>query len=105
MKTENVSSPALGSPPFLSRGYFVPLTLSNGVDFLQLDFGGTMGFKDHIKGYMSYWYKKERPVGPDPLGIVKLGYDLISDKGPVEIGGFSQRFDPQTARLFTKVSM
>ncbi|MFA6567906.1 MAG: hypothetical protein WCS96_06810 [Victivallales bacterium] len=105
MKSKNNKTHAFDVPSFLSRGYYVPMVLSNGVDFLQLDFSGTMEFKDHIKGYMSYWYKKERPFGPDPFGIVKLGYALISDKGPVEIGGFSQRFDPETAHLFTKVSM
>ena len=54
---------------------------------------------------MSYWYKKERPFGPDPFGIVKLGYTLISSKGPVEIGDFQQHFDPSSGKLFSRVSM
>src|SRR5450756_539508 len=32
-------------------------------------------------------------------------YTFKSDRGRVEIGDFSQQFDPKTARLFTKVSM
>ena len=95
----------LAKPPFISKGYYVPVVLSNGVDFCQLDFSGSMSWEEHIKGYVSYWYKKGRPAASDPMGIVKLIYWYISEQGPVQIGDFSQRFDPLTAKLLTTVSV
>lgn len=100
----NLSATDLRKPPFINKGYYVPMVLSNGVDFCQLDFSGSMSWEEHIKGYMSYWYKKGRPAAADPKGIVKLIYWCISEQGPVEIGDFSQRFDPLTAKLYTTVS-
>ncbi|MHB9057138.1 MAG: hypothetical protein ACYC2P_13490 [Paludibacteraceae bacterium] len=99
------SACSLSQPSFIQKGYYAPLVLSNGVDFCQLDFSGTMGFKDHIKGYMSYWYKKGRPAGPDPKGIAKFSYHFVSDKGAVEIGDSAQFFDPHAAVLYTRVSL
>ena len=100
----NSSATDLGKPPFINKGYYVPIVLSNGVDFCQLDFSGSMSWEEDIKGYMSYWYKKGRPAASDPMGIVKLIYWIISAHGPVELGDFSQRFDPLTAKLLTTVS-
>ncbi len=96
---------SLQKPEFIRKGYYAPLVMSNGVDFCQLDFSGSMVFKDHIKGYMSYWYRKGRPNNGDPWGIAKLSYSLITPKGPVEIGDFSQHFDPRGRILYSRVSM
>jgi hypothetical protein len=105
MQTKNkFGKGAYAKPPFISKGYYVPVVLSNGVDFCQLDFSGSMSWEEHIKGYVSYWYKKGRPAASDPMGIVKLIYWYISEQGPVQIGDFSQRFDPLTAKLLTTVS-
>ncbi|MEI6424395.1 MAG: hypothetical protein WCP55_19415, partial [Lentisphaerota bacterium] len=53
----------LAKPPFISKGYYVPVVLSNGVDFCQLDFSGSMSWEEHIKGYVSYWYKDSAIIG------------------------------------------
>lgn len=88
-------------PPFINKGYYVPLVLSNGVDFCQLDFSGSMSWEEQIKGYLSYWYKKGRPNSADPLGIIKVIYKYLSPRGSIESGQFSQHFDPKTAHLYT----
>jgi len=92
-------------PPFIQRGYYVPLVLSNGVDFCQVDITGSCAFKDHIKGYGSFWYKKGRPNQSDPIALTRPYYAFKSDRGRVEAGDFSQNFDPLTGRLHTKISM
>ncbi|MDD5707934.1 MAG: hypothetical protein PHR35_18605 [Kiritimatiellae bacterium] len=98
-----VCKPMLTGPSALQKGYYVPLVLSNGLDFCQLDHEGSMSFKDHIKGYMSYWYRKGRPFGPDPAGLVKLTYEWQTSHGPVEVGDFRQGFDPVTRTATTRV--
>lgn len=95
---------ALTRPPFIQTGYYTPLVLANGVDYCQVDFSGSMAFKDLINGLFSFWYKKGRPHGPDPLGIVKLSYRVHSDKGPVEVADFVQHFDARRAVLLSRVS-
>jgi hypothetical protein len=99
MTTEQLDTPALPG-----KGYYVPMVLGNGVDFCPLDFSGSMSWEEHIKGYVSYWYKKGRPALADPLGIVKVIHNYIADQGPVQYGEFAQRFDPLTAQLHTTVS-
>ena len=57
----NNSGSLVGSP-FIRAGYYVPMVLANGVDFLQLDFSGSMTFKDHIKGYISGFVATVKPI-------------------------------------------
>ncbi len=104
-REENVSwDGRLAQPEFIHRGYYTLPILANGVDFCMLDPSGSMGFKDHIKGYYSFWFKRGRPHAADPTGIVKLRYSFLSDKGKVEAGRFEQRLDARTARLMTRLS-
>lgn len=109
MKQSELSAPgfeseaALGRPEFIHRGYYTPPSLANGVDFCMLDTSGSMAFKDHIKGYYSFWLKRGRAHAADPTGIVKLRYHFLSDKGEVEPGWFGQRLDVRTGRLLTRL--
>jgi hypothetical protein len=92
-----------GQPEFVHRGYYTLPVLANGVDFCMLDPSGSMAFKDHVKAYYSFWYKRGRPHAADPIGIVKLRYSFLSDKGKVEPGWFDQRLDTHTGRLVTRL--
>ncbi len=95
----NVTKPIL--PP---KGYYVPMVLSNGEDFCQIDFTGSMAWRDQIKGYMSFWYKKGRPNSWHERGIAKFKYEFTSDIGPIFLGNFTQYFNPVTAILKTHIS-
>ena len=92
-------------PAYLVDGYFVPLVLANGTDFCQVDFTGTLGFKEHIRGYFPFWYRKGRPDGPDPAGLVHLPWQWVTSVGPVEIGASDFSFCPETAVLTTRLSL
>ena len=92
-----------GRPEFIRRGYYTLPVLANGVDFCMLDPSGSMAFKDHIKGYYSFWFKRGRPHAADPIGLVKLRYSFLSDKGRVEPGWFDQRLDMHAGRLLTRL--
>jgi len=102
-----MNMPGAGELPqaeFIHRSYYTLPVLANGVDFCMLDPSGSMAFKDHIKGYYSFWFKRGRPHAADPSGIVKLRYSFLSDKGKVEAGSFGQRLDTRTGRLLTRLS-
>ncbi len=90
-------------PAYLQKNYYAPALLANGTDFCQLDHSGSMAFKAQIKGLSSYWYRKGRPNLADPLGIVRLSWQYISDFGPVEPGSFEQIFYAPEAVLKTTV--
>ena len=87
----------------LINNVYHPFVLSNGTDFCQIDFNGSMGFKYLMNGYASYWYKKGRPYNWDPFGIVKPGYLFLSDKGIVQ-GDYKQSYDYQKGVLKTRIS-
>ena len=91
-------------PPYIQKNYYAPAVLSNGTDFCQLDFSGSMAFRAQIKGLSSAWYRKGRPNISDPLAIVKLQWRYHSDFGPVQLGDFDQYFDAPAAILKTIVN-
>lgn len=85
----------------------LPFPFSNGEDFIQVDWTGTMSAPEGMQGYLAYWYKTGRVINGwrQPAPLVRVGFLVENPEGLEFFSSGEQTFDPETGILTSEVHL